>query len=121
MSMCRNPPARWLSVLLLAGASTCAASAQTPIVAVTLAQATARLNGPWRFNVGDNPRWADPGFDDSGWQVMDLSSPASATDGDVGLPHYAPGWSARGHAGYFGYAWYRLRLNLQAPAENPWR
>ncbi len=116
MKLCTKSPALRLAALLLAAACLRPAMAQTRAVAVILDQAMLRLNGPWLFHVGDNPRWADPGYDDSGWQVMDLSAPASATDGDVGLAHYAPGWSARGHAGYFGYAWYRLHLNLRTPA-----
>jgi two-component system NtrC family sensor kinase len=27
------------------------------------------LAGGWRFHRGDDPAWADPGFDDSGWEV----------------------------------------------------
>lgn len=73
------------------------------------------LTGPWRFHAGDDRRWADPSFDDSGWERVDLSAPASATDGDVGLPNYAPGWSAKGHPGYYGYAWYRIHLIVRAP------
>lgn len=92
-----------------------AAKVQTSPVAVDLNEAMANLTGPWRFHVGDDPHWADPGFDDSGWELVDLSAPASATDGDVGLPNYAPGWSAKGHAGYYGYAWYRIHLNLRTP------
>jgi hypothetical protein len=78
--------------------------------AAKASDAAVTLTGPWRFHVGDDPRWADPGFDDSGWESVDLSAPASASDGDVGLTNYAPGWSARGHSGYYGYAWYRIRL-----------
>jgi hypothetical protein len=104
-----------------------ARAAQTPAVIVDQNEAMTTLTGPWRFHVGDNPGWADPGRDDSDWELVDLAAPASATDGDVGLPHYAPGWAARGHPGYYGYAWYRLRLSLQTPARErlallgPWQ
>jgi len=94
-----------------------AATAQTRAVAVSLSDAMATLTGPWRFRVGDDPHWADPGFDDSGWELVDLAAPASATDGDVGLPNYVPGWSARGHSGYSGYAWYRIHLTLETPPD----
>ena len=77
------------------------------------------LTGPWRFHVGDDPRWADPAFDDSGWESVDLSAPASASDGDVGLTNYAPGWSAKGHSGYYGYAWYRMRLSDRTRLREP--
>jgi hypothetical protein len=46
-----------------------------------------------------------------------LDSSPSAHDGDVGLTGYVPGWGARGHSGYSGYAWYRLRLTVAAPAQ----
>ncbi|MGH8200970.1 MAG: glycoside hydrolase [Steroidobacteraceae bacterium] len=101
--------------LLLLLPCTDATATQTPAVVVEQNEAMAALTGPWRFHVGDNPGWADPGRDDSDWELVDLAAPASATDGDVGLPHYAPGWAARGHSGYYGYAWYRLHLRVQTP------
>jgi len=100
-------------LLLLPGMHGAAAQ---PRLTVSLSEAAATLTGPWRFHVGDDPHWADAGFDDSGWERVDLSAPASATDGDVGLPNYAPGWSARGHPGYYGYGWYRIALSLRTPA-----
>ncbi|MGH8397680.1 MAG: glycoside hydrolase [Gammaproteobacteria bacterium] len=103
-----------LALMLLLMASVGSVRAQAQAVAVDLGQAMVRLNGPWLFHVGDNAQWADPGFDDSGWQHMDLSAAPGATDGDVGLPNYAPGWSAKGHPGYYGYAWYRIHLNIQS-------
>jgi hypothetical protein len=72
---------------------------------------------PRKFHIGDNPRWADPGFDDSGWETVDLTPPANAHDADVGLTGYVPGWEAKGHPGYWGYAWYRIRLSIVAPPE----
>ena len=105
--------------LLLLLPRTDAAAVQAPPVAVGPNEADATLVGPWRFHLGDDSRWADPGFDDSGWEVVDLAAPASATDGDVGLPNYAPGWNARGHRGYSGYAWYRIRLSLRTPMGEP--
>ena len=74
-----------------------------------------RLNGPWRFHTGDNPRWADPEFDDSTWETIDLTAPPRAHDGDVGLSGYIPGWNRLGHKGYTGWAWYRLSLQLAPP------
>src|ERR1035437_1063986 len=29
-------------------------------------------DGAWRFQMGDNPQWADPGFDDSSWPTVTL-------------------------------------------------
>ncbi len=101
-----------LAVLLLLPARAIAASGQSPIV---LGDSTVPLYGPWRFHTGDDPRWADPAFDDSGWESVDLTPTPGANDGDVGLSGYVPGWAARGHRGYQGYAWYRLRLNATPP------
>ncbi len=52
------------------------------------------LDGPWHFQIGDNPQWADPGFDDSSWSTVTLGKPLSEQGIDT----------------YSGYAWYRLRL-----------
>lgn len=57
----------------------------------------ARIDGPWRFSIGDDPRWADPAFDDSSWPTVDLSQALS----DQGVESYT------------GYAWYRFRLQPQ--------
>jgi len=72
------------------------------------------LDGAWRFHIGDDPHWANPDVDDSGWETMDLSAPASSNDGDVGLPNYVAGWMAHGHPGYQGYAWYRRTVTVPA-------
>jgi phosphoserine phosphatase RsbU/P len=52
------------------------------------------LDGPWRFQVGDDPRWADPSFDDSAWPTATISKPLSE----------------QGFDAYSGYGWYRLKL-----------
>lgn len=77
---------------------------------ITLGQSTVPLNGPWRFHIGDDSRWSSPDFDDSAWETVDLTPAPGAHDGDVGLPGYVVGWGRRGHAGYSGYAWYRLKI-----------
>jgi len=60
-----------------------------------------QLNGPWRFHTGDSPGWAASGFDDSKWSLL---SPEM-------------GWSSQGYAGYTGFGWYRLRVDLPAQHE----
>lgn len=93
-----------------------AVAATSNSVRVTLGQAVVPLNGPWKFHTGDDPRWADPTFDDSSWETMDLTpSSPDAHDPDVGLTGYVPGWQAKGHHGYSGYAWYRIRFSVDAP------
>src|SRR5580692_651430 len=46
-------------------------SATGPATATT-GQAVTILNGPWRFHIGDDARWADPGFDDSTWELYTI-------------------------------------------------
>ncbi len=81
---------------------------------ITLGQSIIPLNGPWKFHVGDDPRWADPNFDDSQWETVDLAPRAGAFDPVVGTSGYVPGWTAKGHPGYWGYAWYRIRVQVTA-------
>ncbi len=55
------------------------------------------LDAPWRFQVGDDPRWADPALDDSAWPTVTLSQALSE----------------QGFDAYSGYGWYRLKLQPQ--------
>ena len=100
-----------------------AALAQTQSTAhVTLGQSAVPLYGPWKFIVGDSPidpktgqpLWTEPGFDDSKWEKVDLTPKDAAFYPVAGLSGYVPGWTAKGHPGYFGYAWYRIRVQVQA-------
>ncbi|CAN5307956.1 hypothetical protein BH23BAC1_BH23BAC1_24200 [soil metagenome] len=54
-----------------------------------------QLKGQWKFNIGDNLKWADPAYDDSNWENMAVPS----------------AWEDQGFHGYDGYAWYRKRFN----------
>jgi hypothetical protein len=96
-------------------------------VSVTLGQSAVPLFGPWKFTVGDSPTdaktgqplWSDPEFDDSKWETVDLTPKDGSFDPLSGMTGYVPGWSVRGHAGYWGYAWYRMRVQVKArPGEN---
>jgi len=88
---------------------------------VTLGQSVVPLYGPWKFTVGDSPidptthapLWAQPDFDDSHWETVDLT-PRGTLDPMGGFSGYVKGWTARGHAGYTGYAWYRIRVQVAA-------
>ncbi|MGB6194720.1 MAG: hypothetical protein WBF42_19805, partial [Terracidiphilus sp.] len=89
---------------------------------IVFGDAEAPLYGPWRFRTGDSPVdaatgvpvWAEPGFDDSRWEQVSLRPERGVTDPYNGDPRYVRGWTATGHAGYMGYAWYRLRVPAAA-------
>jgi hypothetical protein len=66
---------------------------------VKLGESSIELNGPWKFRTGDNIAWAQTDFDDSSWADMDLTPQT--------------GWTATGYKHYAGYAWYRLRVNVE--------
>jgi len=90
-------------------------------VFVTLGQSVVPLNGPWKFTTGDSPTdsathkylWAEPSFDDSNWEMMDLTPVPGVVDPWDGDPRWVPGWTAKGHPGYMGWAWYRLRVPVE--------
>lgn len=77
-----------------------------------LRTAATLLDGSWRFHTGDDPRWADADTDDTGWETVDMTALPGSHDDDVGLPDYVSGWSAHGHSGYHGYAWYRRAVTV---------
>ncbi|MGA9672869.1 MAG: 7TM diverse intracellular signaling domain-containing protein, partial [Terracidiphilus sp.] len=101
----------WLALLLFCGISLVA---QSPAVAASRpangigsgsialqVHGTMILEGPWRFQTGDDPQWADPGFDDSKWSTVTLGKSLA----DQGMDPYT------------GYAWYRLRVQPQQLAQ----
>ncbi len=94
--------------------STSIASPAAPAAQISLGQSIVPLTGPWKFHIGDNPQWADPNFDDSYWETVDLTPKAGSFDPNEGLSNYVVGWTAKGHPGYWGYAWYRVRVQVAA-------
>ncbi len=54
------------------------------------------VGGDWRFHTGDDLAWAQPGYDDSGWELL---------RGDKT-------WGAQTHPSYVGFAWYRKRIEV---------
>ena len=54
------------------------------------------LDGVWKFQPGDDPRWSDPNFDDSKWSLVQ-----SSLD-----------WKANNLGELSGLAWYRFRVTL---------
>lgn len=90
-----------------------AAGSADSVVQVKLGESSVELAGPWKFRTGDDIAWAQTDYDDSGWGTMDLTPPPGSADPTIGVSGYLPGWTERGYAGYSGYAWYRLRVNVQ--------
>jgi Stage II sporulation protein E (SpoIIE) len=95
----------------------------SPAMQLKLGRSAAQLYGPWKFMIGDSPvdpatgqpLWAEPNFDDSHWEDVDLTPGAGASQNPItGVTGYVPGWTARGHSGYWGYAWYRIRVRIDA-------
>ena len=89
----------WLAILAfalpLAAQSPAAQQPSPPAMApVQGVHAVLRLDGPWRFQTGDDPNWADPGFDDSKWTTAALDKPLTS----------------QGFDSYSGYAWYRIHI-----------
>jgi hypothetical protein len=108
---------RSLSVILFALVAVTQLPGQAALepAPIVVGRSVVHLTGPWKFHTGDDSRWADPTFEDNGWESVDLTAPSGAHDDDVGLTGYVPGWGARGHRGYSGYAWYRMRVAVTAP------
>jgi hypothetical protein len=66
-------------------------------VAEGLGRGTVAVDGPWQFRAGDDLAWAAPGFDDSGWETIDVSR----------------AWGDQGHWAYAGRAWYRRTIDFK--------
>ena len=54
------------------------------------------ISGLWQFHTSDDMAWANPGYDDSGWEQI---------RGD-------DTWGAQTHPGHTGFAWYRKRIEI---------
>jgi|WetSurMetagenome_2_1015567.scaffolds.fasta_scaffold07603_2 cephalosporin-C deacetylase len=63
---------------------------------VLLCQGQTILPEKWKFQTGDDPAFASPSFNDSGW--------ASIVPGTV--------WEKQGYSGYDGFAWYRVTFTI---------
>jgi Beta-galactosidase/beta-glucuronidase len=60
------------------------------------------LSGYWKFSIGDDSKWANPSYDDSGWDQITV-----------------PGkWEDQGYNDYNGYAWYRKTFKVDGIPEN---
>ena len=67
-----------------------------PFSAAGIGTGTRTISGLWQFHTGDDLAWAQPGFDDHGWERIPADQP----------------WGDVGHPGLWGYAWYRREIAL---------
>lgn len=111
-------PARLIALIALAFLAT-PSFAQSPATVFHLGRSVAPLDGPWRFQAGDDYRYAQPGWDDSRWETVKLTTPPPPAAAEWGQVRPIPGWSARGHPGHAGYGWYRVRVVLDGAAGAP--
>ncbi|HEY4220195.1 MAG TPA: response regulator, partial [Myxococcota bacterium] len=72
------------------------------VVEVRSLQETSSIEGQWRFSAGDDIAWADPSFDDSKWQLLDVPK----------------GIGKQGKADLVGPFWYRLHIKAPRPRGN---
>jgi len=54
-----------------------------------------RLQGLWKFRIGDQAQWAAKNFDDSAWEKIQVPAP----------------WEENGFNRYDGFAWYRIAFD----------
>ena len=82
-----------LCSILLAGGFGCRARdySSYPYDREELRNPIVKLNGTWKFSVGDSAEWAQPGFNDKDWAEMRVPS----------------SWRDEGYDDYDGFAWYR--------------
>jgi serine phosphatase RsbU (regulator of sigma subunit) len=64
---------------------------------------TIALEGPWQFQLGDNPGWAAPEFNDASWEQLTADKP----------------WGSQGHPAVTGYGWYRYHIAVRPDPSAP--
>lgn len=86
---------------------------------ITLGQSMQVLT-EWKFQPGDSPAYAEPGYDDSGWKLMSIEPRANYHDPYFSSDSYVPGWTALGFPNLTGYAWYRTRFKATGSNTDLW-
>jgi len=82
---------------------------------IALGNSALALMGPWKFSLGDDLAWAQPGFDDSNWNDYTLQSQGWPNSIYPGLNAYDPGWGEHGYRRAPNYGWYRIHVYLNRP------
>src|SRR4051812_47665886 len=81
----------FITLLLAAGTAIYLSHSATTEETLRADKTIILLTGPWKFTVGDDMQYSQPGYDDSGWETMDLTAPPGVHDDDVGLSGFIPG------------------------------
>jgi hypothetical protein len=69
-----------------------------PVLAISaIGKGMVPIDGAWQFHLGDDPSWAQPSLDDSGWETTQTNDT----------------WGDQGHPSYTGFAWYRRHLEIK--------
>jgi len=89
---------------------------------IVIGESVIPLTGPWKYQAGDSPvrpgadapLWAESGFDDSRWETLgapDTRSTQGTNIDEAGLLSGETVWDQKKQ---WGFAWYRVRLILEA-------
>jgi len=113
----------WFSQLYsqMTVSSTQTAPSTPDVRVVTLGNSVIPLDGKWKFQPGDSPwvngepEWAQPDYDDAGWESIDLTPKAGERDPQFHVNSFVPGWTAQGFPKLDGFAWFRLRVRVTDP------
>lgn len=107
LSAARNRAARFtkaILILLVSSVGMAHAQGRAPFIAEGLGHAGVAVGGLWQFHPGDDPAWAAPDFDDSGWRQIEVGRP----------------WEGQGYRDLTGFAWYRRHVVLPAGLKPGW-
>jgi hypothetical protein len=107
----------WIALASIGLRAAIASTTGAAATQVSLGPSVVALTGPWKFHIGDDAKWSDPNIDDAGWEIVDLGAKKESIDPAMGFEGFSPGWTGKGHPGYAGYAWYRMRVRIQGADE----
>lgn len=84
---------------------------------IVLGNSALALMGPWKFRLGDDVAWAQPGLDDSNWHDYTLQVQGWPKSIFPTRNAYDPGWAGHGFDGAPSYGWYRIHLHLNGATD----
>ncbi|MGB8480986.1 MAG: PP2C family protein-serine/threonine phosphatase [Acidobacteriaceae bacterium] len=79
---------------------------------IALGNSALALMGPWKFRLGDDLAWGQPGFDDAAWQNYTLDAQGWPESILPERNEFDPGWGGHGYRGAPNYGWYRIHVSL---------